>query len=174
MLVSLRQSEPTPLKCKEKMSQEADDYIQSHKLLSNWNDELEYLGYILAEIVDPHGLDERGFEWHQAADLPAIEKTLKQASKKPNDRLSAVLSKARRKELIQLMRKSREIRNAVAHHHTPCEQEMREMQHTKDELSGQLQSTIGLIASKFNIDHVSMHLCPDILGCAVKPPSNKR
>ncbi|KAL4891335.1 hypothetical protein BDV59DRAFT_194310 [Aspergillus ambiguus] len=152
------------------MSQEADNYIRTHQLLSNWNDELEYLGYVLAEIVDPRGLDVRGFVWHQAADLPAIEDTLTQASKKPNSRLGAVVNKKRRKELRHLMSKSRKIRNAVAHHQTPCEQEMREMQRTRDELSGQLQSAIGLVACKFDIDHVRIQLFQNVVGRVVNSP----
>ncbi|KAB8223449.1 hypothetical protein BDV33DRAFT_188828 [Aspergillus novoparasiticus] len=96
------------------MSQEANTYVLSHQLLSNWNDELEYLGYILAEIVDP--------------------------PEAPDSRLSAVLSKGKRRKLIRLMSKSRKIRNA--------------MHRTKDKLSGQLQSIICLVASTFNIDHV--------------------
>ncbi|CRG85855.1 hypothetical protein PISL3812_02861 [Talaromyces islandicus] len=139
------------------MAQEADGYIQSHELLSTWNDELEYLGYILAEIVDPHGLDQRGFVWHQAADLPAIDDILKQASKRPNSRLKAVLNKTQRKKLRHLMLNARRIRNMVAHHQTPCEKEMRDMHRRKDELSGLLQSAIGLVASKFDIDHVNWY-----------------
>lgn len=144
----------------------ADCYVHSHQLLSNWNEELEYLGYILAEIVDPRGLDVRGFVWHQAADLPTIEDALEQAAEAPDSRLSAVLSKGKRRNLIRLMSKLRKIRNAVAHHQAPCEQEMREMHRTKDKLSGQLPSIIRLVASTFNIDHVRT-LFPNFIGRAV-------
>ncbi|KAL2864398.1 uncharacterized protein BJX67DRAFT_361542 [Aspergillus lucknowensis] len=150
----------------QRMSQEANTYVLSHQLLSNWNDELEYLGYILAEIVDPHGLDVRGFMWHQAADLPTIEDALKQAANATDSRLRAVLRIGTRRKLIRLMSKSREIRNAVAHHQAPCEQKMREMRLTKDKLSGQLQSIIRSVASTFNIDHVQT-LLPNPAGRAV-------
>ena len=115
---------------------------------------MEYLGYILSEIVNPSGLEERGFVWHQAADLPAIDDTLQQASKIPNGRLRTVMSKEKLKIFRHLIHRSREIRNAVAHHRAPCEQKMRDLRYIKDELSRQLQSIISLVALKFNIDHV--------------------
>lgn len=134
--------------------QEATHYIQAHQLLSKWNDQLEYLGYILSEIVDPGGLDKRGFVWHQAADIPAIEDTLRHASKTLHGRLQAVLSKEELEDFRNLICQSKKIRNALAHHEAPSEEIMRNLQRTKDKLSCKLQSVIGFVASKFDIDHV--------------------
>ena len=54
------------------MEQETALYLESHERLLNWTHELEFLGYILSEIVDPHGLDKQGFTCHQAVNLPTI------------------------------------------------------------------------------------------------------
>lgn len=149
------------------MSQEAGVYVESHEVLSNWNNELEYLGYILSEIVNPRGLDKQGFVWHQAADLPTIHNALRQASKSRCGKLRAVMNDEQLNRFMYLMRKSRGIRNAVAHHQIPCEQKMKELRSIKDELNRQLQSIINLVASKFNIDHVRVRLFSTLSGRAV-------
>lgn len=96
---------------------------------------MEYLGYILSEIVNPSSLEERGFAWHQAADLPAIDDTLQQASKIPNGRLRTVMSNEKLKTFRHLIHRSREIRNSVAHHRAPCEQRMKDLRYIKEKLS---------------------------------------
>lgn len=136
------------------MSQQATSYLESHKLLSNWNNELEFLGYILSELVDPRGLEKRGFPCHQAADLPAIIDTLQHACSKPDASLRRVLGKKASRDFEDLLSRCKQIRNAMAHHQLLDNERMRSLQEVKVQLSGQFQFVIRQVASRFDIHQV--------------------
>jgi hypothetical protein len=151
------------------MSQQATSYLESHNRLSNWNDELEFLGYILSEIVDPRGLEEKGFPCHQAADLPAIIDTLQHACSKPDRSLRRVLSKKDSKYFEHLLLRCKQIRNAMAHHWSLDEDRMRILQEIKGKLSDQFQSVIRLAASRFDIHQVCIGNEQVLVPCAKTP-----
>ncbi|KAE8363565.1 hypothetical protein BDV27DRAFT_158657 [Aspergillus caelatus] len=140
------------------MSSAAAVYIESHKRLSDWNDELEFLGFVLLEIVDPEGIEERGFCWHQAVDLPTIIDMLQHACSIPNEKLRQTLNKKSLKYFKTLLDQCRQIRNAMAHHQSPDESRLRILQEKKENLSSWLQSIIRLVASEFDIHEVKW--CP--------------
>lgn len=151
------------------MSQHATSYLESHKHLSNWNDELEFLGYILSEIVDPRGLEGRGFPCHQAADLPAITDTLQRACSKPDGSLRKVLGKRALKYFGDLLSRCKQIRNAMAHHQSLDEDRMRILQGVKEELSDKFLSAIRLAASRFDIHQVCIGYKRVLVQCAETP-----
>jgi hypothetical protein len=136
------------------MSSAAAVYIESHKRLSEWNDELEFLGFVLLEIIDPEGFEERGFCWHQAADLPTIIDILQSACSIPNEKLGKVLNRKSLKYFKALLDQCRQIRNAVAHHQSPDKTRLKTLQERKENLSSWLQSIIRLVASVFDIHEV--------------------
>lgn len=136
------------------MQQQIDLYFESHKRVLNWTKELEFLGYLLLEIVDPHGLEERGFYCHQAADLPAIVNTLRCACSQRNSRLRGVLSKQASKYFGGLLLRSKQIRNVTAHHSPLSEERMLILQEIKQELDRQFQSVISQAALRYNIQQV--------------------
>ena len=136
------------------MQQQVDLYFESHKRVLNWTKELEFLGYLLLEIVDPHGLEERGFYFHQAADLPAIVDTLRRACFQQNSRLRGILGKQASKYFGGLLLRSKQIRNATAHHIPLSEERMLILQETKQELDRQFQSVISRAALRYNIQQV--------------------
>jgi hypothetical protein len=142
------------LKVYRTMSQQATSYLESHKLLSTWNNELEFLGYILSELVDPRGLEKRGFPCHQAADLPAIIDTLQHACSKPDGRLRRVLDKRASRDFEDLLSRCKQIRNAMAHHQLLDNERIRILQDVKVQLSGQFQFAIQRAASRFDVHQV--------------------
>ena len=99
-----------------KMSECTVAYFNTQERLTTWNDELEFLGYILCEVVDKQELDATGFRCHQAADLPAIIRILRLQSKKPNGTLTTIMADDELQIFRRLMRKVKEIRNLMAHH----------------------------------------------------------
>lgn len=136
------------------MSQQATSYLESHKLLSTWNNELEFLGFILLELVDPRGLEKRGFPCHQAADLPAIIDTLHHACSKPGGRLRRVLDTRASRDFEDLLYRCKEIRNSMAHHKSLDKEQIRILQNVKVQLSGQFQFVIQQAASRFHVHQV--------------------
>ncbi|PYH37606.1 uncharacterized protein BO87DRAFT_450839 [Aspergillus neoniger CBS 115656] len=139
------------------MQQQPDVYLESHKQVLKWTKELEFLGYILSEIVDPDGLERRGYYCHQAADLPAIVDTLKCACSQPHSRLRGVLGKQAAKYFSNLLKKSKQIRNAMAHHLALSEERMLALQGTKQELDRIFQCVISRAASRYNIQQVTWY-----------------
>ncbi|RAH55401.1 hypothetical protein BO85DRAFT_499300 [Aspergillus piperis CBS 112811] len=139
------------------MQQQPDVYLESHKQVLKWTKELEFLGYILSEIVDPDGLEERGYYCHQAADLPAIVDTLKRACSQPNSRLRGVLGKQAAKYFSNLLKKSKQIRNVMAHHLLLSHEKLLALGKTKEELDQIFQSVISRAASRYNIQQVTWY-----------------
>ncbi|GKZ64979.1 hypothetical protein AnigIFM60653_007659 [Aspergillus niger] len=139
------------------MQREADVYLESHKQVLKWTKELEFLGYILLEIVGPHGLEEKGFHCHQAADLPAIVDTLEDACFQPGSRLRGVLDEQASKHFRNLLLRSKQIRNVMAHHLGLSNEKMMALQKTTQELEQQFQSVISQAASRYNIQQVNWY-----------------
>ena len=130
-----------------KMVQTAASYIQAHARLSSWNDELEFLGFILAEFSDPRGLEPNGFPWHQAADLPALVDILEHPCNRPNGILKRTLCKKERKKLQNWLLKSKQIRNAVAHHQSLSNVQLGTLRTVRDELVNLLEYMIRMVAA---------------------------
>lgn len=130
-------------------------YFDTHERLTTWNDELEFLGYILCEIVDPDEFSERGFQSHQAADLPAIVSMLRKASRQPDGKLTTYMNDDERKVFRQLLKTVRGIRNIVAHHQVPDEKHVDDLGLAKDMLCSRIESLIPRVASESGISQVS-------------------
>lgn len=138
------------------MAEMASSYIQAHARLYSWNNELEFLGFILAELTDPRGLGTHGFPWHQAADLPALVDILEHQCTQPDGILKRLLLRKPRKRLRNWLIDSKKIRNAVAHHLRPSEDEMRAMQTVRDELGNLLEITIRTVAASRGVRQVGI------------------
>lgn len=136
------------------MAEMASSYIQAHVRLSKWNDELEFLGFILAELTDPPGLEAHRFPWHQAADLPALVDILEHQCTQPDGILEGLLLAKQRKRLRNWLLKSKQIRNAVAHHQRPSRAEMRAMHTVRYELGNLLETTIRTVAASRGVREV--------------------
>lgn len=136
------------------MSEAAVIHLDAHQRLSTWTDELEFLGYILAEIIDPGGLEAVGFSCHQAADLPTIMDILGRASKREDSRLREISTDHELHRLLTSMKKSKKIRNTMAHHLLPGEVQMRALENVKEEVCGTFESLIQSASSKFKVSQV--------------------
>ena len=147
-----------------KMVQTAASYIQAHAQLSSWNDELEFLGFILAELTDPRGLEANGFPWHQAADLPALVDILEHSCNQPNGILERLLPKQDRKRLRSWLLGSKQIRNAVAHHRSLSKAQLGARKSVRDELVRLLEFNIRVVAAGCGIREV----CRATQLCAIE------
>ncbi|RAK90089.1 hypothetical protein BO79DRAFT_262578 [Aspergillus costaricaensis CBS 115574] len=139
------------------MQQQPDVYLESHKQVLQWTKELEFLGYILLEIIGPDGLEERGYYCHQAADLPAIVDTLECACFQPNSRLRCVLDERTLRHFRSLLLRSKQIRNVMAHHLLLNHEKLLALGKTKEELEREFQSAISQVASRYNIQQVTWY-----------------
>ena len=91
------------------MSVQAEAYFETQTRLTAWTDELEFLGYILCELIDADGLSTRGYRCHQAADLPAIVDIVRLQLKEPNGSLAKVMKEDELKTLRQLLTKAKQM-----------------------------------------------------------------
>ncbi|KAJ0414151.1 hypothetical protein BJY00DRAFT_319112 [Aspergillus carlsbadensis] len=139
-------------------SQLAASYIQSHAQLSAWNDDLEFLGFILAELADPRGLEANGFPWHQAADLPALVDILRASCAAKPGILRTALGPRTSKKLRKWLQKAKEIRNAMAHHLSVDKEKMGALREVRDELCNLLEAAIRTVAAYRKLCEVAW--CP--------------
>ncbi|RAL07897.1 uncharacterized protein BO97DRAFT_377519 [Aspergillus homomorphus CBS 101889] len=129
-----------------KMAVHPEAYLETQSRLTTWTDELEFLGYILCELVDADGLSTRGYECHQAADLPTIVDVVQPQLQKPDGRLAQVMRKKELKALRQSIAQAKQIRNQMAHHATPDEQKLRDLESTKRSLCDLFERAIKSVA----------------------------
>ncbi|KAL2848302.1 hypothetical protein BJX68DRAFT_267744 [Aspergillus pseudodeflectus] len=152
-------------------SQLAASYIESHAQLSAWNDDLEFLGFILAELADPRGLEANGFPWHQAADLPALVDTLRVSCVAETGTLQTALGRQTSKKLRKWLQKAKEIRNDMAHHQTVDKGKLSALQGVRDELCKLLEAAIRTVARYREVREIAW--CPYSSGPALSE-SNTR
>ena len=137
-----------------KMSECTDAYFNTQERLTTWNDELEFLGYILCEILGKRELDARGFRCHQAAELPALIKVLRHQLKEPNGTLTTIMADHEHQIFRRLLKKAREIRNQMAHHQTLDDDKLNNLGDAKEQLCNILGNNIRRAASKFGTHQV--------------------
>ncbi|KAJ5216907.1 hypothetical protein N7468_009915 [Penicillium chermesinum] len=136
------------------MSVHPEAYFGSQAQLTTWTDEIEFLGYILCELIDADGMSMRGYRCHQAVDLPAIVEIIRLHLKEPDGSLAKVMRDDEVKALRRLITKSKQIRNNMAHHTTQNEQKLRGLESTKQNLCDFLEYAIKLAASERGITQV--------------------
>ncbi|KAK5806922.1 hypothetical protein VI817_001180 [Penicillium citrinum] len=136
------------------MSVQAEAYFETQTRLTAWTDELEFLGYILCELIDADGLSTRGYRCHQAADLPAIVDIVRLQLKEPNGSLAKIMKEDELKTLRQLLTKAKQIRNNMAHHTTQNENRLEVLENTKRNLCDLLEYAIKMTAMERGISQV--------------------
>ncbi|KAJ5080907.1 hypothetical protein N7456_013617 [Penicillium angulare] len=145
------------------MSAYSATYFENQAQLTAWTDELEFLGYILCELIDREAFNRRGYQYHQAADLPTIVEILRLQLKRPNGCFSEMMSDGELKTFGQLLLKSKQIRNLMAHHLTRDHTRLNQLAQTKDTLSETLEATIRRAALHRGIHQIAWspyyHVC---------------
>ena len=137
-----------------KMSVCTEAYFNTQERLTTWNDELEFLGYILCELIDKRGLDARGFRCHQAAELPALIKVLRFQSKEPDGTLTTIMADHELQMFRRLLKRACKIRNQMAHHQILDDDKLNNIRDVKEQLCNVLENTIRLAASEFGTHQV--------------------
>ncbi|KAJ5659846.1 hypothetical protein N7507_006297 [Penicillium longicatenatum] len=138
-------------------------YFEAQALLTTWTDELEYLGYILCELIGANGLDKIGYRYHQAIDLPTLFDILLPQLEEPDGSLVKTMTKNEVILFCKLMRKAKDIRNRMAHHNALNEDQLNDLKSTKQILSDMLEFAIRSVASDGGIYQVAWspyhHIC---------------
>ena len=129
-------------------------YFETQARLTTWTDELEFLGYILCELIDAEGLNTTGYRYHQAADLPAIIGILRPQLKEPDGCLTKMMSEGELIAFRRLLRKSKDIRNLMAHHNIRNDDKLNDLENTKERLGDMLEFAIRGAASDLSLIHI--------------------
>lgn len=141
-----------------KMQENPEAYFETQARLTTWTDELEFLGYILCEVIDADGLSSRGYRCHQAADLPAIVDIIRLQLKNPDGSLAKALREDEMRALRRLITKAKQIRNVMAHHITEDKHKLENLEGTKRALCDMLQKAIKAAA----VDRGRSQVCSNI------------
>ncbi|KAJ6007350.1 hypothetical protein N7540_011326 [Penicillium herquei] len=144
------------------MSVQAEAYFETQTRLTAWTDELEFLGYILCELIDADGLSTRGYRCHQAVDLPAIVDIVRLQLEEPNGSLAKVMREDELKTLRRLMKKAKQIRNKMAHHTIQDEKRLKFLESTKRSLCDLLEYAIKMAALERGISQITWSPCHHI------------
>ena len=133
-------------------------YLEAQTRLTRWTDELEFLAYILCELIDPERFNAIGFQCHQAADLPALLKIIRPHTKRPSGNLTAIMSEDELHDFRQLMKKANQIRNKSTHHVTQSVDKLEDLEDVKRRFSDMLEFSIKSIASDRGIYQVCSNI----------------
>lgn len=129
-------------------------FYKNHYQLLEWQDELEFLCYILCEIVCPNEIGCKGFECHQAADLPCFIDIIGRCCDQETDELRRFLTYDEARELKTLLKKTKTVRNAAAHHMYLGQKSMKSKRAAVRKVTSKLESLIESAASSQNINQV--------------------
>lgn len=140
------------------MAESTVAYFNAQSRLTTWTDELEYLGYILCEMIDPESLNNIGYGCHQAADLPTIIDILRVQSKRTDGTLSEMMREEDLVNFRRLLTRVKKIRNLMAHHGAPNEDNLNRLKNAKERLSDILEYAIRAVASDRGIYEVRLNL----------------
>ena len=122
--------------------------------MTTWTDELEFLGYILCELIDAESLGAVGHGCHQAADFLTLIKIIRRHTKDPSRSLTHVMSEEELASFRTLLRKARRIRDISAHHGIITMDQLDDLERVKQSLSNMLEFSIKRVASDRDIDQV--------------------
>lgn len=133
------------------------DYFEAQKQLTAWTDELEFLSYIVCELIDAERLNAVRHECHQAADFPALSKIIRLHLKVSNRSLLAhIMNEDELKSFRRLLKKATQIRNISAHHGILKMDKLNALEDVKQRLSNVLEVAIKRVASDLGIDEVCL------------------
>lgn len=130
------------------------DYFEAQKQLTAWTDELEFLSYILCELIDAERLSAVRHECHQAADFPALSEIIFLHIEDTNKSLTHLIRNDELKPFRQLLSKGRQIRNLSAHHGIITIGKLNALEDVKQRLSSMLEVVIKRVAPDLGIHEV--------------------
>lgn len=130
-------------------------FYKSHNQLIQWQDELEYLCYILCELLCPYEIEKKGFKCHQAADLPNLIEIIRSCCDQTSHGLQGFLTYQEVGELKVALNEAKVVRNAAAHHVVLTRNVMRSKRGAVERAESKLELLIKSVAASRNIDQVT-------------------
>lgn len=134
------------------MERETTEILHNHLQLCQWEDDLEFLCFMLCEIAIPLGPKIRYAA--QAMDLSDYIKTIDRACDSPGSRLNELLPETEKHTLKSCLQQTKRIRNTVAHRIPTHDGAMRKKEATVQSAISILDSVIKRAAEKYRVSQV--------------------
>jgi hypothetical protein len=126
--------------------------------LTTWIDELEFLCYILCELIDAGSLSAVGHEHHQAADFLTLGDIIRRHTRDSSRSLTHIMNEDELASFRRLLTKAKEIRNISAHHGIITMDKFTKLEGIKQRLSEVLEFSIKKVASDRTVDQVCFNV----------------
>jgi hypothetical protein len=133
-------------------------FLEAQSQLTTWTDELEFLCYILCELIDAESLSAVGHEYHQAADFPTLSGIIRRHIRDPSRSLAHIMSEDELASFRRLLKEAKEVRNISAHHGILTMDKFNKLEGIKQRLSNVLENSIRKVASDLAIDQVCFNV----------------
>lgn len=128
--------------------------LYNHLQLCQWQDEFEFLCFILCDIIEPHANSTRKI--NQTFDLLRFVKKFDKACEDPNGRLRELLQEHTISHLKQCLGQMKQIRNLVAHHVPVSNSLMKKTQIVKESAIATLEDIISRGAERYHVNQVGL------------------
>ncbi|KAL5344206.1 hypothetical protein ACLOAV_010824 [Pseudogymnoascus australis] len=134
------------------MAHHDSEILHNHLQLCQWQDELEFLCFVLCDIIRPPETTEH--KTSQTLGLLDFVEIIKEECKSPRGRLKELLSDNKLSKLKSCLHQTKQIRNVVAHHVPIDDRVMVKKQAAVKSTMTTLESVIRRGAKRYNIDQV--------------------
>lgn len=128
--------------------------LHNHLQLCQWQDELEFLCFILCDIIEPDANPTR--KMNQTFDLLRFVKNIDKACEDPNGQLRELLQGHTNSNLKQCLGQMKQIRNLVAHHVPVSNYLMKKIQIRKGSAIATLEDIIRRGAERYHVNQVGL------------------
>jgi hypothetical protein len=128
------------------------EILHNHLRLCQWQDELEFLGFVLCDIIRPSETTKR--KTSQTLDLLKFVEIIDKECESPRGRLRELLSENELSELKSCLRQAKQIRNVVAHHVPTDNRVIAKKKAVAKSSMATLESVIRRGAERYKIDQV--------------------
>ena len=134
------------------MAHNDSEILHNHLRLCQWQDELEFLCFVLCDIIRPPETTQR--KTSQTLELLKFVEIIDKECESPQGRLRELLSENELSELKSCLRQAKQIRNAVAHHVPTNNRVIVKKQALAKSTMATLESVIRRGAERYKIDQV--------------------
>lgn len=134
------------------MAYNDSEILHNHLRLCQWQDELEFLCFVLCDIIKPPETTKR--KTSQTLDLLKFVEIIDKECESPRGRLSELLSENELSELKSCLRQAKQIRNVVAHRVPTDNRVIVKKQAVAKSSMATLESVIRRGAERYEIDQV--------------------
>jgi hypothetical protein len=134
------------------MAHNVSEILHNHLQLCQWQDELEFLCFVLCNIIEPPG--NQTTQADQTPDLLKFIGRIKKVSQIPNGRIRELLQSDEISELKHRLQQTKRVRNLVAHHVPIGNHALEKQRAVVKSAIATLESVIQKGAKKYHVNQV--------------------